>query len=247
MGLPGTIDAPRPEEFGVTAEEVDQSPELFVTRYRPLIFVILYFAVFSLITLLIFELSHSIPAAVTFGLIVVAAISVVLVPLLMCCVCASETLETRWVCRRFPAIKGCLAYREAVAEFKRLTRRSPGPPRDCRWWSGLSPSTFRSQVQEALQKRDLGLTPVVDRRAEGYDFTFDDDDEVVLVRCEAGADPIEVGVGRELSSCLDESGARRAILISAAGVSRNLAAYLMDRPIDVVDPEEILGNPPAEL
>jgi hypothetical protein len=151
------------------------------------------------------------------------------------------------LCRRFPAIKACVAYREAMTEFRRLTRRSPEPIHDRQWWSRLSPPTFRGQVQEALQKRDLRLTPIVDRRADGYDFTIDEDGEKVLIRCEAGATPVDVGVGRELASCLEETGAERAILVSPAGVSPNLAAYLMDRPIDVVDPEQILANPPAEL
>jgi hypothetical protein len=247
MGLPGTIDEPRPESFGVTAEDVELAPELFVTRFRLLIFFALYIAVFAAAFTIIYVYSNSIPAALTFGLIAVAAVSIVLIPLLMCVICASEKLETRWLCRRFPAIKACVAYREAMTEFRRLTRRSPEPIHDRQWWSRLSPPTFRGQVQEALQKRDLRLTPIVDRRADGYDFTIDEDGEKVLIRCEAGATPVDVGVGRELASCLEETGAERAILVSPAGVSPNLAAYLMDRPIDVVDPEQILANPPAEL
>jgi len=247
VGLPGTIDQPRPEDFGVTAVEVERAPELVVTRFRPLIFLVLYVAVFVVVFAFIFSFSDSIPAALTFGLIGVAAISIVLVPILLCALCASEKVETRWLCRRFPAIEGCIAYRTALAEFIRLTRRSPDRPRDHEWWLNLSSSTFRGRVQRALENRDLDLAPVADREAEGYDYTFRDEGAQVLVRCEAGATPVDVGVGRELTACLDETGAGRAIVVTPSGVSKRLASYLMDRPIDVVDPEQILGNPPVEL
>lgn len=248
MGLPGSIDKPRPENFGVTAEQVEQAPELFVTRHRLAIFVAIYIAVFAVVFTVVFATSESVPAALIFGLILVAAGSVVLIPLVVCCLCASEKAETRWVCRRFPAMKACLAYREALAEFTRKTRRSPDRPRDRDWWIGLSASTFRGQVQAALEQRGLELTPVVDRQVDGYDYAFaDDDDDTVLVRCEEGTTPLDIGVGRELTACLLETGAARAVLVTAAGVSRRLTEYLVDHPIDVVEPEAILGNPPAEL
>ena len=247
MGLPGTIDQPRPEDFGVTAGDVERAPELVVTRFRLLIFLVLYIVVFAVVFAFIFAFSDSIPAALTFGLIVVAAVSIVLVPILLCALCASEKLETRWLCRRFPAIKECLAYQEAMAEFRRLTRRPPEGPHDHAWWTRLSGPTFRGQVQQALNQRNLELTPVADREAEGYDYTFRDTSGKVLIRCEAGATRIDIGVGRELTACLDETGAGRAIVVTPSGVSKRLAAYLMDHSIDVVDPEQILGNPPAEL
>ena len=246
MGLPGSIDKPRPENFGVTADQVEQAPELFVTRHRLAIFVAIYIAVFAVVFAVVFATSESVPAALIFGLILVAAGSIVLIPLVVCCLCASEKAETRWVCRRFPAMKACLAYREALAEFTRKTRRSPDRPRDRDWWIGLSASTFRGQVQAALEQRGRELTPVADRQADGYDYAFVDDD-TVLVRCEEGTTPLDIGVGRELTACLLETGAARAVLVTAAGVSRRLTEYLVDHPIDVVEPEAILGNPPAEL
>jgi hypothetical protein len=247
MGLPGSIDRPRPENFGVTAEQVEQAPELFVTRYRLAIFAVIYLAVFAVVFTVVLATSESVAAALIFGLILVAAGSIVIIPLVVCCLCASEKAETRWVCRRFPAMKACLAYREALAEFTRRTRRSPDRPRDRGWWIGLSASTFRGQVQAALERRGLEPAPVADRQADGYDYAFDDDDDTVLVRCEGGTTPVDIGVGRELTACLLETGAARAVLVTPAGVSRRLAEYLADRPIDVVEPEAILGNPPAEL
>lgn len=247
MGLPGSIDKPRPENFGVTAEQVEQAPELFVTRHRLAIFVVIYLAVFAVVFTVVLATSESVTAALVFGLILVAAGSIVLIPLAVCCLCASETVETRWVCRRFPAMKACLAYREAVAEFARKTRRPPDRPRDRDWWAGLPAATFRAQVQVALERSGLELTPVADRQADGYDFAFSDDDGMVLVRCEGGASPLDIGVGRELTACLLETGAARAVLVTPAGVSRRLSEYLVDHPIDVVEPEAILGDPPAEI
>lgn len=247
MGLSGSIDKPRPENFGVTAEQVERAPELFVTRHRPAIFVVVYLAVFAVVFTVVLATSESVTAALVFGLILVAAGSIVLIPLAVCCLCASETVETRWVCRRFPAMKACLAYREALAEFTRKTRRSPDRPRERDWWVGLSASTFRGQVQAALEQRGLELTPVADRQADGYDCSFADDRGTVLVRCEGGTTPLDIGVGRELTACLLETGAARAVLVTPAGVSRRLTRYLVDHPIDVVEPEAILGDPPAEI
>lgn len=247
MGLPGSIDKPRPENFGVTAEQVEQAPELFVTRHRLAIFVAIYLAVFAVVVTILFEASESFSAALFFGLILVAAYSIVLIPLMVCGLCASERLEIRWLCRRFPAIEGCLAYREAVAEFARATRRPPDRPRDRNWWAGLPAATFGAQVQVALERSGLVLTPVADRQTDGYDYSFFDDDGRVLVRCEGGATPLDIGVGRELTACLLETGAARAVLVTPAGVSQRLIEYLVDHPIDVVEPEAILSNPPADL
>lgn len=212
-----------------------------------MIFVGLFVSVYLVVVGIIYKLSASIPAALTFALITLAAASVVLVPLLMCLVCASEKVETTWMCRRFPALKGCLAYREAIAEFKRLTRRAPARLRNHEWWVRLSRPTLRSQVEQDLGKRGLDLRPVADYATEGYDFTYRDQSETVLVRCEAGSAPVDIGVGRELIACLDETGADRAIVVTPSGASKRLGSYLMDRPIHVVDPELILGNPPADL
>jgi hypothetical protein len=247
MGLPGSIDKPRPDNFGVTAEQVEQAPELFVTRHRLAIFVAIYIAVFALAFAIVLTTTQSVSAALVFGLILVAAGSIVLIPLVVCCLCASEKAETRWLCRRFPTMKACLAYREALAEFTRKTRGPSDRPRDHDWWIGLSASTFRGQVQAALERRGFELTPVVDRQADGYDYAFVNDGDTVLVRCEEGTTLLDIGVGRELTACLLETGAARAVLVAPAEVSRRLSGYLVDHPIDVVEPETILGNPPAEL
>ncbi len=247
MDLPGTIETPRPEDFGLTPDDVERAPELVVARFRPQLFIGLYAAVGGLSFVLILWYSGSIGAAAAFSLIGTAAISVVLIPALMCVLCASEKAETMLLCRRFPQIQACLAYREAMTEFKRLTRRSPEEPHDRAWWLRLSGPAFRGQVRHALETRGLELTPVVDRRTEGFDYSFSDRGEEVLVRCEAGADSVEVGVGRELTACLDETGAARAVLVTPSGASQRLETYLVSRPIDVVDPERIVGNPPVEL
>jgi hypothetical protein len=128
MGLPGTIETPRPEDFGLTADDVARAPELVVTRFRPQLFIGLYATVVAVVFGLIFWSSGSIGAAVAFSVIGTAAISVVLIPVLVCVLCASEKAETKMLCRRFPQLTACLAYRDAMTEFKQLTRRSSEDP-----------------------------------------------------------------------------------------------------------------------
>jgi len=248
MGLPDTIDTPRPEDFGLTADDVEEAPELVVTRFRPQLFIALYAAVVAVVFGLIFWASGSLGAAVAFSVIGTAAISVVLIPVLVCVLCASEKAETKLLCRRFPQLTACLAYRDAMTEFRQqLTRRSSEEAHDRTWWCRLTGPTFRDRVRRAFEARGIELTPVEDRRTRGFDFTFGETGGDVLVRCETGADPVDIGIGRELTACLVETGAARAILVTPSGVSTRLGDYLSGRPIDVVDPEKLLGKPRAEL
>jgi hypothetical protein len=246
MGIPGTIDPPRPEDFGVDAGEIDTAPEPFITRFRYSIFVILYATILVVAFLVLYRISGSIPASMTFAVIGVGALSIVLVPILMCVVCACEKAEIKWMCRRFPALERCLDYREALADFMRRGARSPEPPHDRSWWSGLSPTSFRAQVGRDLESRGLDLEPVADRGAAGFDYTLRDGDETVLVRCEAGPEQVEVGVARELVACIGETDADRAIVVTPGGASTTLGSYLVDHPITVVDPMDLPGDPPAE-
>lgn len=247
MGIPGTIDRPRPSDFGVSAEDVERAPAPFVTRHRFRIFLALYAVIWLIAFSVIWLLSSSVAAAAAFAAIGVGAVSVILVPILLCLVCACEKAETKWLCRTFPALEACLAYREAMAAFRRLGEPPPAPRKDLAWWRDLSLATLRSQVERDLAARGLDVDPVSDRDAAGYDFTFRDDGSTVLVRCEAGRSEVGIGVGRELTACLDETGAARAVLVAPAGASSDLRSYVVDRPIEIVDPATILADPPAEL
>jgi len=247
MDLPGTIDAPRPEDFGLTVDDVESAPELVVSRFRPQLFVGLYAAVLAVVFVLIFVFSGSIGVALVFSLIGTAAVSVVLIPMLVCVLCASERAETRILCRRFPQLTACLAYRDAMTEFTRLSRRRSSEPHDRAWWGRLAGPTFRSLARREFETRGLELTPVDDHRAKGFDFTFSEGGDDVLVRCEAGAEPVDIGVGRELTACLDETGAARAILVTSSEMTTRLEDYLAGRAIRVVDPAMISGEPTGEL
>jgi hypothetical protein len=146
------------------------------------------------------------------------------------------------LCRRYPTLKACLAYREAIAEFKRITRRSTVDVRDHDWWKKLPATVFRSQVARALERTDHSLESVPNREATGFDFVLGGEGHRVLIRCEEGSGVIEAGVGRELSACLAETGADRAILMTTGKPSAALTSYLMGRPVKLVRPWEILAQ-----
>ena len=170
-------------------------------------------------------------------MLLVAAGSIFLLPLLVGLVCASERAEILWLCRRFPALAACLEYRAAVDAFVRGRRAATAREDRADSWSGLSHDAFRLRLERDLARRGIPTVPVRDRDLDGYDFALDTGRGRVLVRCEAGDEPVRVSVGRELHACLEETGADGALVVTAAGPSPALSAYAADRPVRVVPPD----------
>jgi hypothetical protein len=234
-----TAREPRPEDFGVTGSQVEQAPELRLPRARPVVLVVLYLMVFAILFAVILTISGSLSAALTFTVILGAAASIVLIPLLLCIACASERAETRWLCRKFPALESCLAYREALEAYHRLTEPRRGDPDEPRSWTLLDLPAFTLGVERRLTEAGETVIPVRSRVAAGYDHEVPIGEDRVLVRCEPGDRPVDIGVGRELMGCLDETGADRAVVVTAAPVTAELEAYLEGRPLSVTDPVQL--------
>lgn len=239
--MSGPDREPRPEDFGITEADLARAPSVLTSRCRPLLVVMLWATTLAVAFVAIYRATASPSAAALFSVILVAAGSIFLVPLLVGLVCASEKAETRWLCRRFPQLGACLDYRAAVVGFRRGRRPSSREVHDPGWWMALEPVAFCVQAARDLEGCGSVLKHPADRELAGYDFAFDDPRGRVLVRCEAGSEPVRLGVGRELVACLEETGAGRAMVISAADASPELAAYLADRPLVVLRPWELGG------
>jgi hypothetical protein len=228
--------APRLEDFGITEQDLTRAPEPRLIRYRPHAVMALLVATTAAAFVGLLTVGNSTTAAVFFAIILVAAWSIVLIPIFVCLVCASECLERRWLCRRFPLLDACLAYRAAVEEHRTRRTRHDRQRADLDRWSALPTGVFRLEIEGQLEARGNPARRVRNPRSAGYDFETDIDGEQVLIRCSPGKQPAEIAAGRELMSCLDETGADRAVLVSAVGAAPDLAAYVRGRPLSVVDP-----------
>lgn len=238
--MTGVAGGPRVEDFGITEEDLARAPCLFLVGHRATVLAAAYLVAATVVFLLILTASDSYPAAALFTIIVLAAASILLLPILTLAQCASEQAEERWLCRRFPKLRACLAYRKAVAEHARTGRsRSTSEPRPVEWWASASPTAFVEAVRMAFERHPPAAAVPADRERSGVDFVVDGADGVVLVRCEPGRTPVAAAVGRELAASLADHGAARAVLVTAAGPTPALSDYLADRPITVVAPWQL--------
>jgi len=231
-----SLTRPRIEDFGISERDLATTPRPWLVRYRLKILIGLLIGVISVLYVLMLDAGSSVSAAAMFSVILVGAWAIVLVPVFICLLCASEDVERRFLCRRYPLFEACLGYREALDDYRRRRRRDQQCRADPEWWAGLSSAAYRFEVERRLNCLGAGLTKPKNREAAGYDFEANGPDGRALIRCEPGDRPVEIGVGRELVSCLAETGADRAVVVTAAGSSEALASFLSGRPLKLVDP-----------
>ena len=228
---------PQLDDFGITEEDLNRAPCLFIAGHRPSVIAAVYLTVSVVVFLLLLGVGGSPTAAAFFTVVSVAAGSILLLPILVVAVCASERVEERWLCGRFPKLSGCLAYRAAIAEFERLERaESADGPISTRWWVGASATAFVAAAEKELERLTGCAACTVDREATGFDFEVQSPDGAILVRCEPGAGPVPAAVGRELVAAVADRGAARAVVVTTAEASPALADYIGGRPIAVITP-----------
>jgi len=233
-------DGPRVEDFGITEDDLVHAPQLFVAGHRVWIFLLTYTVVAAALFFAILQTGSSWPAAVFFAIILLAAGSVLLLPILVAALCVGERAEERWLCRRVPVLRACLAYRSAVSEHRRRATTPSRPrPYTSRDWAALSPSTLRTEVARLLERTSLGSVTAFDRDATGIDLEIRATTGPVLIRCEPGGPPVTAGVGRELVAAVADHRAARALIVTTAGASPALADYIASRPISVVAPSKL--------
>ncbi len=235
-----TSDGPRIEDFGITEADLVRVPRLFVASHRPWIFLLIYIIVAVALFLGILQTGSSWTAAAFFTIILLAAGSVLLLPILLAALCVGERAEERWLCKRVPVLRACLAYRQAVAEHRRRSARpSRLHPSTAQDWSVLSPALLRTEVARLLENTAHGSVTAFDRDATGIDFEVCGTAGPVLVRCEPGSRPIAAAVGRELVAAVADHRAAGAAIVTTAGASPALADYIAGRPISVVTPQQL--------
>lgn len=236
-----TSDGPRLEDFGITAEDLAQAPRPMLSKHRVAWVAVVYLLIAGVVFSQILRVSHSLSAAAFFTVIALAAGSVVLLPALVFVLCVGERAEEKWLCRKVPVLRACLAYRRAVVEHSRSVAAAKEPRNVVRGWTSLSHEAAVEMVRGELDRRFGSRVAAVDRETTGVDFIVELEDRLLLVRCEPGLLPVEPGVGRELVAALADFRADTAIVLTASGATPALRRYISGRAIEIAAPEELSG------
>jgi hypothetical protein len=234
-----TSDGPRIEDFGISERDLAQVPKFVVASHRTALLVGVYLIAASGLFWVMFSVGGSWPAAAFFTVIVLAAVSVLLLPAAFLAVCVGERAEERWLCRRFPALRACLAYRKAVADHRRRSLRSAPSHVAPEVWRDISLPACLVLLGDTLNTRGCGDVTEIDRETAGFDFLVVSDGRRLLLRCESGSNPVSAAVGRELSAALVDFDADAAWIVAAARPTSAFEDYVVDRPIRVLGFGEI--------
>ena len=234
-----TSDGPRIEDFGINENDLERAPRLFLSNHRPGLLVGAYFVAAVVVFTAVFHSSDSIPAAVFFSVVTLAAGSVLLLPVLMLVLCAGEWAEERWFCRRVPILRACLAYQRAVAEHRRFTDNRVSPFTTPKGWSSVSHSAFLEMLSSNLERLLEASVSRVDREETGFDFIVERVGRRLLLRCESGVKPVSAAVGRELVTAVDDFRGDAAVIITVAEPTPALESYVADRSITIAPPRAL--------
>ena len=231
-----TSDGPRIEDFGITEDDLERVPRPFLAQHRLQMLTGAYAIAAGLLFVTLFSVSDSMPAAAFFTVIGLAAGSVLLLPLMVCALCAGERAEERWLCRRVPILKACLAYQRALADHRhQASSRHTAGPRPEEWFV-LGQAAFVELMGSELDRRGGFRVVAADRDLTGFDFVVEQGRKRLLLRCEAGSTPVGAAVGRELAAAVSDVGADAALIVTVSEPTAVLEDYIDDRPIAIVSP-----------
>lgn len=234
-----TADGPQIEDFGISEDDLERVPTPFLAHHRLHVLGGAYAIAAGLLFLAIFGATDSVRAAAFFTVIALAAGSVMLLPILVFALCAGEQAEERWLCRRVPILKACLAYQRALADHRRNTsgcRISSIRPAE---WVGVGQNAFVELIGSELARRGGFRVIVADQEATGVDFIVEQGRKRVVVRCEAGLTSVGAAVGRELAAAVKDVGADAALIVTVSEPTAVFEDYIVDRPITLVAPREL--------
>lgn len=236
MNAPG--GPPRAADFGLTGSTLERTPEAFFVRHREVIVVVAIGTALIAATGAVINITGSISASAFFVPLLGGASLILLLPVVLGCVCGAGAVETWWRSRSDKDFAACARYRKALAAFQVQQKSTipPGKRYSASDWLLCSQQELVSMVGD-----ELGQTTVISaiRELSGYDLLINDGVCTRVVRCEAGRQPVPVGIGRELQAVLSESGSCEALLVAPAGPTPALHRYMEGRSIRVIDASEL--------
>ncbi|MCG6947870.1 MAG: hypothetical protein LJE93_03015 [Acidobacteria bacterium] len=223
---------PRPEEFGLTAEFLENEPELIVEQRRGALCAVAVTVLLAVVVAFTAWKTGSLAATLFLAPVLVAAWLVLLLPLVIGCVSLAGRFEKLWRSSCDSTFRDWLRYRQALAESEAGRDVQRSFERQMRWLHA-DRDQLRTGVLELLgNPRSI---EILDRHATGADLLIDDGRRRTVVRCETGSTPAEVGLGRELAMARFDLNADDAILVAPAGAGPLLHRYIEKHPIRVLD------------
>jgi hypothetical protein len=223
---------PRPEDFGLTTEFLENEPELIVERRRGVLCAVALTSLLVAAVAFTVWRTGSVSAALFLAPILVAAWLVLLLPLVLGCVSLAGKLEKMWRSSCNPEFRDWLRYRRAVSEYNPDRDEHRAVERQM-WWFHADGGELRECVARVLGAS--GSVEILDSKATGADLLIDDGGRRTVVRCEAGLTPVESGVARELAMARFDLNADDAVLVAPAGAGPLLHRYIEQHPIRVLD------------
>jgi hypothetical protein len=228
--------SPRPEDFGLTADILENEPVLIVEQRRGALCAAVVTVLLAAAVALTAWKTGSVAAALFFSPVIVAAWLILILPLVVGCVCLAGKLEEVWRSSSNPEFRNWLRYRRALTESE-TDRDAPRSFERQMWWRAADRGQLRDGVSRVLGAS--GSIETLARQATGADLLIDDGGRRTAVRCETGPMPAEVGVGRELAMTRLDLDADDAILVAPAGATPALLRYLEKHPMHVLDAQAL--------
>ncbi len=232
---------PRLEDFGLTAEEFKAVPESKIGPRRALFFLGVYGTAATLVFLATLTISGSIIGAVFFGILLLAAGSVLLVPAITGLVCALETCEQCWMCRRHAQYRAASYYRKAMKAYEVEVQRLQAVQHRHgeAFWRSLDHPRLVAETIRVLESAGHVVNRVAPELDSGIDLLVTRAEEVTAVKCAAGGVVTGRSLGRELAAAARDIGAFETLLVAPGGVDSDLSLYLEEHHGKAIDSAEL--------
>jgi hypothetical protein len=233
---------PQLHDFGLSEEAVAGLPEALVTAHRNGILASGFALTVAVSVGVALVLSGSLAAALLFGVLLVCAASILLLPAAVAALCAAELMEREWLCRRFAAYRAWTEYRTALDAHREAQQRRHRAERLKLWnWYSLPAEELRDAVVELLVQQGWGVQRVPSELDTGVDLKIDRGERSAAVRCAAGSRPCGPSLVRELVTCRDDFGVEEVLLVAPACGTRQLEDSLRGRPVVLIDAEGLVA------
>ena len=223
---------PQPEDFGLSADAVQNIPQPVIAPRRGVLCVALITSITVAAVAAIIWLTGSSAAGLFLGPLLVAVSLILLLPVVMGCVCLADHLEACWRASRDPRFRACMQYRRALDDFAGGQDRGSAAESHVRW-RFLGRDRLRDLAAELLARG--GEAEPLDRQATGADILVRRNGRTIAVRCEAGPKAAHVGAGRELAMARIDLGSDEAVMVAPGGADDLLQRYVQSHPIRVLD------------
>ena len=234
----GACQLPQPQDFGLSASDVDR-----IKRHSHLFFAgLVWVGGIALLGLMAWAAySWLRPVASIEGWLTVAAIGLFLTAFAgtgLFMVAAVVSLALTPVLRQLvPKYVALRDYEDAVAQFHDWERRTHRAH-----WLALTPVEFEREVA-ALYKRlgyEVALMPTSGDK--GIDIVLARAGVITVVQCKAHERPIGPGVARELIGTLVLHGPASGVIVSRSGFTSGVRELAASAGVELVDLDQVLSQ-----